>query len=55
MDLYKAALNELKDMGNGEISYHPEIEDADLKKLYSNFNSAWSVRDPVVFQEKSAI
>ena len=48
---FKAALSELKDMGNGEVSHHPEIEDADLKKLYSNFNSACSARDPVVLQE----
>ena len=46
---FKAALRELKDIGKGEISHHPEIAEIDLQKLYSNFES---LQDPVVLQEK---
>ena len=48
---FKAALRELKDIGKGEISHHPEIAEIDLQKLYNNFESL-QVQDPVVLQEK---
>lgn len=45
---FKAALRELKDIGKGEISHHPEIAEIDLQKLYNNFEC---LQDPVVLQE----
>ena len=49
---FKAALRELKVMGNGEISHHPEIEEADLQKLYGNFFPVCTAQDPVLLQDK---
>jgi hypothetical protein len=46
---FKAALRELKNIGKGEVSHHPEIAEADLQQLYSNFSST---SDPLELQEK---
>lgn len=46
---FKAALRELKNIGKGEISHYPEIEEIDLGKLYSNFEK---LQDPIILQEK---
>ena len=38
-DAFKSAMRELKSAGKGEIEHHPQISEADLKKLYDNMNT----------------
>ena len=36
---YVTAVRELKSMGKGEVKHYPEIEPADLKKIYASMNN----------------
>ena len=38
-DAFESAMRELKSAGKGEVEHHPQISDADLKKLNDNMNT----------------
>ena len=39
---YTTAMRELKEMGKGEVQHYPEIQPADLHKIYANQSSTLS-------------